>query len=121
MALTAGHGHAQRARCSSSMHDDVTGEWTINGKTWDDVVDSDYKLVVANPELGDVEIWELDEQVGRLVPPGAHPPRRLQDPRPQRAGRRSRTRRVPRTSCTSARARRCGVIMRFDRTSAAAT
>jgi spore coat protein A len=35
------------------------GQWTINGTTWDDVVNSDYKLVLANPGLNDVEIWEL--------------------------------------------------------------
>ena len=33
------------------------------------------------------------EQVGRVVPPGPHPPRGLQDPRPQRPGRRCDTRR----------------------------
>ena len=55
----------------------------------------------------DVEIWEIDEQVGRLVPPGPHPPRRLQDPHPQRQGRRSPTSRARRTSSTSARTRRC--------------
>ena len=29
----------------------ATAQWTINGKTWDDVVDSDYKYVAANPGL----------------------------------------------------------------------
>ncbi|MGA8993376.1 MAG: multicopper oxidase domain-containing protein [Nocardioidaceae bacterium] len=35
------------------------GLWTINGKTWADVVNSDYEFVSANPGLGDTEIWEL--------------------------------------------------------------
>jgi spore coat protein A len=35
------------------------GEWTINGKTWQDVVDSNFQSVLANPALGDVEIWEF--------------------------------------------------------------
>ena len=35
------------------------GHWTVNGQTWEDVVNSDYELTVANPGLGDVEIWEL--------------------------------------------------------------
>jgi FtsP/CotA-like multicopper oxidase with cupredoxin domain len=40
------------------------GEWTINGKTWVDVEQSDYKLVVGDPELDDVEIWELENKSG---------------------------------------------------------
>jgi FtsP/CotA-like multicopper oxidase with cupredoxin domain len=35
------------------------GQWTINGKTWDDVVRSGYEYVWANPDLDDVEIWEF--------------------------------------------------------------
>ena len=33
-------------------------------QTWEDVVDSDYELTVANPAYGDVEIWELENQSG---------------------------------------------------------
>jgi FtsP/CotA-like multicopper oxidase with cupredoxin domain len=40
------------------------GQWTINGTTWDDVVNSDYQMVLANPQLGDVEIWELHNNSG---------------------------------------------------------
>jgi FtsP/CotA-like multicopper oxidase with cupredoxin domain len=35
------------------------GEWTINGRTWADVVDSNFQHVIADPDLDDVEIWEL--------------------------------------------------------------
>jgi spore coat protein A len=35
------------------------GEWTVNGQTWEDVTNSGFTQVVANPKLGDVEIWEL--------------------------------------------------------------
>lgn len=35
------------------------GLWTINGQTWDDVVASGFKRVLASPRTGDVEIWEL--------------------------------------------------------------
>jgi spore coat protein A, manganese oxidase len=35
------------------------GHWTINGMTWEDVVNSDYDLCIANPGYEDVEIWEL--------------------------------------------------------------
>jgi len=40
------------------------GKWTINGTTWDDVVNSGYKQVLANPGLDDVEIWELENSSG---------------------------------------------------------
>jgi FtsP/CotA-like multicopper oxidase with cupredoxin domain len=35
------------------------GQWTINETTWDDVVNSGFTKVLANPGFGDVEIWEL--------------------------------------------------------------
>jgi hypothetical protein len=40
------------------------GQWTINGTTWDDVVNSDYQHVVANPGFEDIEIWELQNPHG---------------------------------------------------------
>ncbi|MEA2127437.1 MAG: hypothetical protein QOJ85_328, partial [Solirubrobacteraceae bacterium] len=40
------------------------GNWTINGTTWDDVVNSDYKMVLANPGFEDTEIWELSNPHG---------------------------------------------------------
>jgi spore coat protein A len=40
------------------------GAWTINGKTWADVVNSDYQYVAANPGFDDVEIWELQNTSG---------------------------------------------------------
>jgi len=42
----------------------TNGAWTINGTTWADVVDSDYKHVLANPAHDDVEIWELQNESG---------------------------------------------------------
>jgi spore coat protein A len=42
-----------------------TGDmWAINGKTWHDVVDSQYELVVADPDLDDIEIWEIENKSG---------------------------------------------------------
>jgi spore coat protein A len=38
--------------------------WTVNGETWEDVVNSGYERVVANPGLNDVEIWELENSSG---------------------------------------------------------
>ena len=40
------------------------GHWTVNGQTWEDVVNSDYELTVANPGSGDVETWELENPSG---------------------------------------------------------
>jgi FtsP/CotA-like multicopper oxidase with cupredoxin domain len=40
------------------------GMWTINGNTWHDVVDSKYELVLADPDLGDTEIWEIENSSG---------------------------------------------------------
>ncbi|NMH96476.1 multicopper oxidase family protein [Pseudonocardia acidicola] len=40
------------------------GMWVINGTTWDDVVRSDYRKVVADPELGAVEQWEIVNKSG---------------------------------------------------------
>ncbi len=38
--------------------------WTLNGKTWDDVIASDYKDVLANPGLGDTEVWTIENKSG---------------------------------------------------------
>ncbi len=49
------------------------GQWTINGTTWDDVVNSDYQFVLANPGLNDVEIWEFkNNSNGWFHPVHAH-------------------------------------------------
>jgi FtsP/CotA-like multicopper oxidase with cupredoxin domain len=40
------------------------GQWTINGTTWQDVIDSNFQRVVATPGLGDVEIWEIENRSG---------------------------------------------------------
>jgi FtsP/CotA-like multicopper oxidase with cupredoxin domain len=44
--------------------DDVTNEWNLNGESWHDVVDSGYKKVLANPELGATEIWDIENSSG---------------------------------------------------------
>jgi spore coat protein A, manganese oxidase len=40
------------------------GGWTINGETWENVIDSQYTHCMAEPELGAVEIWELTNTSG---------------------------------------------------------
>ena len=44
--------------------DDRTNEWTINDDTWKDVVASGYTRIFANPQPGDVEIWEVENKSG---------------------------------------------------------
>jgi spore coat protein A, manganese oxidase len=38
--------------------------WTVNGQTWEDVVNSDYELTIANPKQNATEIWELENPGG---------------------------------------------------------
>jgi spore coat protein A len=40
------------------------GHWTVNGETWEDVILSDYARVVANPGVGETQIWELENKSG---------------------------------------------------------
>jgi FtsP/CotA-like multicopper oxidase with cupredoxin domain len=40
------------------------GAWTINGRTWEDVIVSNFELCVANPQLNATEIWELENSSG---------------------------------------------------------
>jgi FtsP/CotA-like multicopper oxidase with cupredoxin domain len=40
------------------------GIWTINGQTWDDVIKSDFQLLLADPKLNATEIWELSNPGG---------------------------------------------------------
>ncbi len=62
MALTP--AMARRTRKMRLKHDDRTNVWTIDDKTWEDVVDSGFTRVFANPQPGDVEIWEVDNRSG---------------------------------------------------------
>lgn len=38
--------------------------WTINGKSWLDVVDSGYRDTIADPALGETQIWEIENRSG---------------------------------------------------------
>ncbi|KQQ80929.1 multicopper oxidase domain-containing protein [Arthrobacter sp. Leaf137] len=38
--------------------------WTIGGMTWNEVVESGYRKVLADPDLDDVEIWEIENSSG---------------------------------------------------------
>ncbi|MGY1741922.1 multicopper oxidase family protein [Blastococcus sp. SYSU D01050] len=39
-------------------------EWTINDLTWADVEQSQFRRVIADPALGDVELWEFENGSG---------------------------------------------------------
>ena len=40
------------------------GQWTINGKTWEHVVKSGFKSILANPQPGTVETWVISNVSG---------------------------------------------------------
>jgi FtsP/CotA-like multicopper oxidase with cupredoxin domain len=42
----------------------TNGRWTINGETWENVIDSAYKHCMAELDEGDVEIWQLSNLSG---------------------------------------------------------
>jgi FtsP/CotA-like multicopper oxidase with cupredoxin domain len=44
--------------------DDATNMWTIGDATWQDVIASGFKKVMANPALGATEIWEIENKSG---------------------------------------------------------
>lgn len=60
--------------------------WKVDNTTWDDIVASGYKTVVANPQPDEVQTWEITKRLGRVVPPDPHPPGGLQDPLAERQG-----------------------------------
>ena len=35
-----------------------------NAQTWDDVMASGYKTVLANPQLGETEVWNIQNSSG---------------------------------------------------------
>jgi len=62
MALTETAG--LKVRGIRVQRDDTTNEWNLNGETWHDVVDSGFTKVLANPNLGDTEVWEIENKSG---------------------------------------------------------
>ncbi len=39
-------------------------EWVVDGHIWDDVVRSEFRKAIADPGIGDVEVWELENTSG---------------------------------------------------------
>lgn len=62
MNLTA--AAATKTRKFRVKHDDRTNIWTINDMTWEEVIASGFKKVMADPALNSVEIWELENSSG---------------------------------------------------------
>jgi spore coat protein A, manganese oxidase len=62
MGLT--EGMAVKRRTLEFKKSDLTGEWMIGSDTWNDVVDSDFRKVVANPEPNSIEVWDLVNKSG---------------------------------------------------------
>jgi spore coat protein A, manganese oxidase len=60
MGLTA----ADAVRTRHLRFERGNGHWEINGSTWEDVVNSDYRFVIANPGFEEVELWELENTSG---------------------------------------------------------
>jgi FtsP/CotA-like multicopper oxidase with cupredoxin domain len=42
----------------------TNGLWALNGQTWDDVTASGFKSVLGNPNLGDTEVWNIENKSG---------------------------------------------------------
>jgi FtsP/CotA-like multicopper oxidase with cupredoxin domain len=55
---------AQSVITRPSFLDRGHGLWVIDGGTWDDVVRSKFTFIAANPNAGDVEIWEIHNDHG---------------------------------------------------------
>src|ERR687885_401311 len=55
---------ADAMRTRTMRFERQNGHWTVNGQTWEDVVNSGYNLTVANPGFEDIEIWELENPGG---------------------------------------------------------
>ena len=55
---------SQAVRTRNFRFERKGGEWTVNGTTWRNVVESDYQFSLAKPNRGDIEIWELENKSG---------------------------------------------------------
>jgi FtsP/CotA-like multicopper oxidase with cupredoxin domain len=55
---------AVKRRLITFKKSDVTGMWLINGETWDDVVASDYRRVIADPAANSIEVWDFENKSG---------------------------------------------------------
>lgn len=55
---------ASKKRRFRIKRDDRTNIWTFGETTWYDIEDSGYRDVLADPDVGDVEVWTLENSSG---------------------------------------------------------
>jgi FtsP/CotA-like multicopper oxidase with cupredoxin domain len=55
---------ADATRSRRVVLDRTGGQWVINDRTWEDVIDSDFQLVSADPNRGAVEAWTIETKGG---------------------------------------------------------
>jgi FtsP/CotA-like multicopper oxidase with cupredoxin domain len=53
-----------KTRSMRVQRDDLTNMWTIADTSWQEVIASGFKSVMANPALGATEIWEIENKSG---------------------------------------------------------
>ena len=63
-AMSLATGQSVKTRRFRVKRNDATNLWTINDDSWQDVIASGYKKVVADPALNSVEIWEIENKSG---------------------------------------------------------
>ena len=55
---------SQAKRTRTFVFEHEGDQWKINGKTWEDVIASDFQFCLARPGFNDVEIWEFTNPGG---------------------------------------------------------
>jgi len=55
---------ATKTRSFRVERSDVTNMWSINGQTWEDVIQSGYTKIAADPKLNATEIWTIENKSG---------------------------------------------------------
>jgi FtsP/CotA-like multicopper oxidase with cupredoxin domain len=63
-AMSLRRDQSMRRRHMRLKKSDVTNIWSINERTWADVVASNFTEVFANPGLNDVETWTIENSSG---------------------------------------------------------
>ena len=63
-AMSVTVDQAVRRRRMELKKSDLTNEWSINERTWRHVVDSGFTEVFANPDLGSIELWTIENGSG---------------------------------------------------------
>ena len=64
------NSHVMRLKGSDAIRsrrdvlDRTGGQWVINDRTWQDVIDSDFQLLSADPNPGDIETWTIETSGG---------------------------------------------------------